>query len=141
MRSKRTLGWRTLLIIPELEAEVDKLHDPEIIALSERIDTKRRKRDELDEWIDRLRLGILRSGKDETAKRAAAEEEIALAMEEVHVAREGILKDVEALHMAFGDVRGAERDTRQPAARPRPSRRPCARRRRLRARARHAKSG
>lgn len=101
VRSKRTLGWRTLLIIPELEAEVDKLHDPEIIALTESIDTKRRKRDELDEWIDRLRLGILRSGKDETAKRAAAEEEVARAMDQVHVAREDILKDVEALHMAF----------------------------------------
>jgi len=52
LRSKRELGWRTMLVIPELEHEVNvMLHEsPHLSQLNE----LRILRDELDEWVDRL---------------------------------------------------------------------------------------
>ena len=63
IRGKRSLGWRTVLVIPELQSEVD-------VALREiirrkRIQELRELRDELDEWIDRLSLLLVSCERDE----------------------------------------------------------------------------
>jgi len=65
LRSKRQLGWRTMLIIPELEHQInimlqesDRLH---------RVEELRNLRDELHEWVDRLEL----VGDDESELEAA----------------------------------------------------------------------
>lgn len=54
LRSKRTLGWRTCLIIPELENELSVLqHETN---LAKEIQVLREKQIDLDETIDILRL-------------------------------------------------------------------------------------
>lgn len=54
LRSKRTLGWRTMLVVPELENEVNLLYAPDSIELAEEIAALTGARDELDEWVDRM---------------------------------------------------------------------------------------
>jgi 5'-nucleotidase len=105
VRSKRTLGWRTVLIIPELEAEVDMLCAPETVALSASIDAKRQRRDELDEWIDRLTLDLVRGGLAAGA-RDRVERERTAACAEMERARAEIMDEVEALHKRFHPVWG-----------------------------------
>lgn len=54
LRSKRTLGWRTMLIVPELAHEINVLRHPQSLTLRDRIDALRKERDVLDEWVDRM---------------------------------------------------------------------------------------
>lgn len=58
LRSKRTLGWRTMLVIPEIEHEVNILYHPDTRALIDEINRLHDARDELDEWVDRLENDI-----------------------------------------------------------------------------------
>eukprot|EP00201_Polytomella_parva_P000403 CAMPEP_0175086566 /NCGR_PEP_ID=MMETSP0052_2-20121109/29319_1 /TAXON_ID=51329 ORGANISM="Polytomella parva, Strain SAG 63-3" /NCGR_SAMPLE_ID=MMETSP0052_2 /ASSEMBLY_ACC=CAM_ASM_000194 /LENGTH=657 /DNA_ID=CAMNT_0016358761 /DNA_START=466 /DNA_END=2439 /DNA_ORIENTATION=+ len=56
VKSKRAVGWRTMLVVPELELELDLLaKSRHTIASLSRI---RRARDELDDKIQRLRRGL-----------------------------------------------------------------------------------
>ncbi len=54
LRSKRTLNWRTMLIVPELEHEINVLMAEETIACERRISELRLRRDQLDEVVDGL---------------------------------------------------------------------------------------
>jgi HAD superfamily 5'-nucleotidase-like hydrolase len=94
IRGKRSLGWRTVLVIPELESEVD-------VALRElvrrkRIQELRELRDELDEWIDRLSLLLVSCERDENC--ALSEREIAIESE-----REKALEELGAVKAAFAE--------------------------------------
>jgi HAD superfamily 5'-nucleotidase-like hydrolase len=107
VRSKRTLGWRTMLIIPELEHEVNHLNHPETRALSSAIDEKRLKRDELDEWIDSLERELVSQPSELTPeRRAKIIEERDLARMEMEAMRGDIISDVEKLHKRFHPVWG-----------------------------------
>lgn len=55
VRSKRTLGWRTCLIIPELEHELITTKRPDVKELAESVMKLRQLQYDLDEYIDILR--------------------------------------------------------------------------------------
>ncbi|EME29929.1 5' nucleotidase family protein [Galdieria sulphuraria] len=52
LRTKLQLGWRTMLVIPELEREVNMMQ--QLNVQRQHVDELRRLRDDLDEWLDRL---------------------------------------------------------------------------------------
>lgn len=107
VRSKRTLGWRTMLIVPELEHEVQMLRDPECVALNQRIWEKRAKRDELDEWIDRLESSLVKERNDlPEKKRAELEKECGKARAEMEEMRADIIGETDKLHTKFHPVWG-----------------------------------
>ena len=57
LRSKRSLGWRTCLVIPELEEELEiSLRE---IRMQRQIQTLRRLQYDLDEYLDILRQRLL----------------------------------------------------------------------------------
>ena len=58
LRSKRTLNWRTMLIVPELEHEINVLMADETVACERRISELRLRRDQLDEVVDGLHCRI-----------------------------------------------------------------------------------
>lgn len=111
VRSKRTLGWRTMLIIPELEHEVDVLSNPATRELSAQIEEKRVKRDELDEWIDRLERELIRSKLDNgpelsSQRLASLKSERDRARAEMEAMRSKIMDMLEELHNRFHPVWG-----------------------------------
>jgi 5'-nucleotidase len=57
LKSRRSLGWRTCLIIPELEHEIRVSRESE--GLATRIRGLRRLQDDLDEWVEILRRRAL----------------------------------------------------------------------------------
>jgi 5'-nucleotidase len=106
VRSKRTLGWRTMLIVPELEAEVDQQCAPETVALTAEIEERRRRRDELDEWIDRLTRDLVCGERRSERAGAAAAAERDRARVEMEGARAEIMELVEKLHARFHPIWG-----------------------------------
>ncbi len=115
LRSKRTLGWRTMLIIPELEREINVLRDPRTQTLAARIESLLVERDALDEWVDRLQSAILDQRIESTdgagAKRRA-EEQVALdaelytAMGQRQGVRRVLVEELERYHTFFHPVWG-----------------------------------
>lgn len=75
LRSKRTLGWRTMLIVPELEHEINVQQNSETLKLQEEISEMRLKIDEFDDIVDHLHLKILdgESGLDGELRKAEDE--------------------------------------------------------------------
>eukprot|EP00871_Galdieria_phlegrea_P005658 jgi/Galph1/6093/GphlegSOOS_G4661.1 len=67
LRTKLQLGWRTMLIIPELEREVNIMQQERTQRL--RMDELRRLRDDLDEWLDRLESELVRKDTNLTLSR------------------------------------------------------------------------
>lgn len=59
LRSKRTLGWRTMLIVPELEHEINVQQSADTLSIEQEIAEMRLKRDEFDDKIDQLHLRML----------------------------------------------------------------------------------
>jgi len=57
LRSKRTLGWRTVLIVPELEPEVEQAQQS--ANLNKQISSLRKERGELDMQISELQMKLL----------------------------------------------------------------------------------
>jgi HAD superfamily 5'-nucleotidase-like hydrolase len=117
VRSKRSLGWRTMLIVPELEHEILMLNHPETRALEAAIAEKRLDRDELSEWIDRLEMALVQLAKEEAMspssvgnirsdRRGKLENELERARVAVEAMRSGIIADVEQLHAKFHPVWG-----------------------------------
>jgi HAD superfamily 5'-nucleotidase-like hydrolase len=107
VRSKRTLGWRTMLIIPELEDEVNHLNHPDIKLLSETIDAKRLRRDEVDEWIDSLeRELVYHTATLSPERRAKITRERDQARLEMEAMRSDIIGDVEKMHKTFHPIWG-----------------------------------
>jgi hypothetical protein len=86
-RGKRSLGWRTMLVVPELENEVNMWLSQS--ARYKRIEELRELRDELDEWVDRLSLLLVSCDNDReckfTDRREQMLEELAKAREELEV--------------------------------------------------------
>lgn len=106
LRSKRTLGWRTMLIVPELEHEVNTLYDPETVELQIQIDELREERDAIDEWVDRLEGLLVSSDKLSPEKRKAAERELEEARSELDRMRAELISQVEMYHKRFHKVWG-----------------------------------
>ena len=80
LRSKRSLGWRTCLVIPELEEELEiSLRE---IRMQRQIQTLRRLQYDLDEYLDilrqRLLLGSDVQGRIDEATKKAEELKVSL---------------------------------------------------------------
>jgi len=108
IRGKRSLGWRTALVVPELAAEVD-------VSLREavrgkRIADLRELRDELDEWVDRLSLLLVSCQNDEacslTAKVDQIEEELTKAQQELKAVTVAFSEELRTYHQSFHPVWG-----------------------------------
>lgn len=101
LRSKRTLGWRTMLIVPELEHEVNTLYDRETQELGDEIESLREDRVDIDEWVDRLEGVLVSSDALPPAERSAAEAELSDARKELAKRRSQIITRVEQYHNRF----------------------------------------
>lgn len=101
LRSKRTLGWRTMLIVPELEHEINTMYDEETRRLGEEIKSLREERVDVDEWVDRLEGTLLSKSLLPPPKRLATETELEQAREELHALRMKIVAKVEQYHNRF----------------------------------------
>ena len=103
IRGKRSLGWRTALVVPELAREVD-------VSLQQsvrwrRIAELRELRDQLDEWVDRLSLMLSACETDAgcalTPKRAQMAEELKKAVGEQAAVKSAFSAELKAYHTAF----------------------------------------
>jgi len=108
IRGKRSLGWRTTLVVPELEHEVD-------VGLQEamrvkRIEELRELRDELDEWGDRLALLLVDCNNDDncavSSKGEQIEAELRKAREELQEVTKAFAEELKQLHESFHPVWG-----------------------------------
>ncbi len=59
LRSKKTLGWRTMLVVPELETELEI--QTASVGVGTELKTLRQQRDGLEDQIQRLEASIARS--------------------------------------------------------------------------------
>lgn len=59
LRSKKTLGWRTMLVVPELETELEI--QAASVGVGSELKTLRQQRDGLEDQIQRLEATIARS--------------------------------------------------------------------------------
>jgi len=108
IRGKRSLGWRTMLVVPELAHEVDVWLDQSI--RHRRIEELGELRNELDEWVDRLSLLIVScSNEEECAVYDKIDEmraELSKAREELKAVKESYSEDLRLFHEAFHPVWG-----------------------------------
>lgn len=105
LRSKRTLGWRTMLVIPELEDEINMLYDKDTVALGDDIQLLRDARDELDEWVDRLEGELVLDDLSE-ARREVVQHELEMGREAMERARGEIIEKMESYHRRFHPIWG-----------------------------------
>lgn len=110
LRSKRSLGWRTMLIIPELEREINVLLDAKTSDLAARIEELREKRDMIDEQVDALESAVVDHGQERTGKRGAGwrdnqlislEAQLYTAKGEQDSVRRLLLEEMERYHTLF----------------------------------------
>ncbi|EKX41962.1 hypothetical protein GUITHDRAFT_112094 [Guillardia theta CCMP2712] len=108
IRGKRSLGWRTALVVPELQHEVDVMLREKV--RSKRIQELRELRDELDEWVDRLSLLLVSCDEDEacalTDRRESIASELEKAKEEIRTVKTVYAEELLMYHSAFHPVWG-----------------------------------
>lgn len=109
IRGKRSLGWRTALVVPELAHEVDVTLQQSV--RWRRISELRELRDELDEWVDRLSLMLSACDADGagcslTPKRDQIADELAKAAGELAAVKGAFSSELRAYHSAFHPVWG-----------------------------------
>jgi HAD superfamily 5'-nucleotidase-like hydrolase len=115
IRSKRSLGWRTFVVLPELEKEISILNHPKTRELNSIIAKKRLSRDDLAEWIDRLEMDLVALIKEEWAngsdavrhgRRASLEKERDSARETLDTMRTEIIVLTQQLEAMFHPIWG-----------------------------------
>lgn len=90
LRSKRTLGWRTMLIVPELEHEINTQYESDGQALAEDLQILNDARDEIDEWVDRLEGELIHQDVEGDEKAASRKEKIESELSSARSALENI---------------------------------------------------
>ncbi|XP_024374893.1 uncharacterized protein [Physcomitrium patens] len=85
LRSKKELGWRTMLVVPELAVELDLLH--QTIRTRKGISELRNQRDEIEDSLQRLEW-CLRFEEHADEERQKLEQEVAQLREEDEAIRE-----------------------------------------------------
>lgn len=106
LRTKRTLGWRTMLIVPELEHEINTLYDEKTSSLRDEIEEMRDKRNDIDEWVDRLEGELVSDENVTPARSAHVRQELSTARKELQNSREEIGTRVEQYHSRFHRIWG-----------------------------------
>eukprot|EP00283_Hemiselmis_rufescens_P003923 CAMPEP_0173435748 /NCGR_PEP_ID=MMETSP1357-20121228/15566_1 /TAXON_ID=77926 /ORGANISM="Hemiselmis rufescens, Strain PCC563" /LENGTH=560 /DNA_ID=CAMNT_0014400767 /DNA_START=257 /DNA_END=1939 /DNA_ORIENTATION=+ len=108
IRGKRSLGWRTMLVVPELEHEVNVWLQQSV--RHRRIEELAEMRHELDEWVDRLSLLIVSCNNKEECvvfdRIDEIEAELAKAREELQTVKNLYASEVKEFHEAFHPVWG-----------------------------------
>jgi len=104
LRSKKELGWRTMLVINELNDEIESLttHEEEFRQYEELIQIK----DELDDEIQRLQVSIDNSTHRESATDAQINEKIATLLEKRNSTREAMRRSMKKYHQNFHPIWG-----------------------------------
>lgn len=105
LRSKRTLGWRTMLIVPELEHEINTLYVDDTMQLADEIQQRRDYRDVLDERVDGLELQLV-SGNEDPQSLQRAKKALQAAKKELEEERAKIIELVDTYHRLFHPVWG-----------------------------------
>ncbi|CAN8074059.1 unnamed protein product [Agarophyton chilense] len=106
LRTKRTLGWRTMLIVPELEHEINTMYDKKTRALREELEDMRDKRNDLDEWVDRLEGELVNGESMSPAEAADIQQELAVARNELESSHIELARLVYEYHGAFHPIWG-----------------------------------
>lgn len=108
IRGKRSLGWRTMLVVPELAHEVDMW-----LSLSpkyKRIEELREWRNELDDLVDRLSLLLISCENEEECslydKRDEMFAELEKAKEEHNDAKQAFSDELLSFHESFHPIWG-----------------------------------
>jgi len=102
LRSKRTLGWRTVLIVPELLSEVVQAQDS--ANLQKQILSLRAERAQLDMQISDLQMKLLTNdlrGDAEAGGQEELEGELAQLREKQHAISDYLTEVIEQHHMGF----------------------------------------
>lgn len=107
LRSKKTLGWRTMLVVPELAHEMRCLQKSDARNEYAKIKELRRRRDDLADALQ-LAEDAARHGKNATFARSEyiTDAEIAALEKESDAARDAHRDAVRALHAGFHPVWG-----------------------------------
>lgn len=100
LRSKRTLGWRTMLIVPELEHEINVQRHPDTLANLKRTKHLELERDALDDHIDRLEAALVDRAPD-VSPATAVEAELADAVRKRSRVRALIMEELESYQQRF----------------------------------------
>ncbi|KAI0567023.1 cytosolic IMP-GMP specific 5'-nucleotidase [Gracilaria domingensis] len=106
LRTKRTLGWRTMLIVPELEHEINTMYDRRTRALRAELEEMRDKRNDLDEWVDRLEGELVSGHSLSPAKTADIQQELSVARRELEISHDDIARLVDEYHGTFHPIWG-----------------------------------
>jgi len=108
LRSKRTLGWRTCLVVPELEAEMAS-HAAEVTARKKReLEQLRLKQEAADDKVDSLALQVYRAEMRSDAKSGAGSESGDEAADEAREAlAEALVDGLEHQALVKAEVRSA----------------------------------
>lgn len=104
LRSKKELGWRTMLVINELNDEIDALanHKEEFKQYEDLIQMK----DELDDEIQRLQVSQDSDSRSGIAVEAGRQEDIAALFEKRNSTREAMRRCMKKYHQNFHPIWG-----------------------------------
>eukprot|EP00612_Vaucheria_litorea_P007260 CAMPEP_0171480788 /NCGR_PEP_ID=MMETSP0946-20130122/6305_1 /TAXON_ID=109269 /ORGANISM="Vaucheria litorea, Strain CCMP2940" /LENGTH=377 /DNA_ID=CAMNT_0012012129 /DNA_START=244 /DNA_END=1377 /DNA_ORIENTATION=- len=97
LRSKRSLGWRTCLIVPELENEIKTHKDHK--GMRKYVNELRARQYDLDEYTDQLRLQILRE--ENGAKAEHLNKELDTRMVELNFIKRTLSEEGKKFHKMF----------------------------------------
>eukprot|EP00897_Mesotaenium_endlicherianum_P009514 jgi/Mesen1/8591/ME000005S08553 len=103
LRSKKQLGWRTMLVVPELEREIQTLKQTS--PLRKEFHKLRQQRDALDDTIQRLEWAIKFDNHTEQEK-GNIQREIAALEEQKSAVREAHRRAMRECHQRFHEVWG-----------------------------------
>ena len=110
LRSKRTLGWRTMLVIPELKHEIDIMLEPETKRLAEETIKLKLRREEIEERVDRYELMLLDSefndSEEEDEDRQEIRRKLREAKDALQQARVTIAEATDKLNVRYHPVWG-----------------------------------
>jgi hypothetical protein len=106
LRSKKTLGWRTMLIVPEMDHELEVLEETREEGVLDELKQLRERRDELDHQLQKIAFEEKRAKKK--AKKTAEEMQLVKQLEkDFETARLEHRKKTKEYHERFHWVWGA----------------------------------
>lgn len=106
LRSKRTLGWRTMLIVPELENEINTLFGAETLSMGKEIEDMNALMDEKDEVVDRLASVLVSEDSIPLKRRRETEFELKEARADLERLKLKVSSAVDRFHKRFHETWG-----------------------------------
>lgn len=105
LRSKKQLGWRTMLVIPELETELDLFH--QTVSVRKELRSLRQKRDLIEDKVQRLNwsLRFNRDSSRDEKKMVLEREELQVQRDKIRELHRRTLKEChEMFHKTWGQL-------------------------------------